>query len=115
MFAAINKLYPLSTASLHKLRNNHNGQPQRGAAVTPLLAQEGGEKLAVGLLPAYVCRRPAERELVKDVISETTKLEEAFEILISNLDPPIDPQQSMVDLCHKEWEVGVLVDDYYTF
>ena len=72
------------------------------AAVTSLLAQEGGEKLAVGLLPAYVCRRPAERELVKYIVSETTKLEEAFQILISNLDPPIDPQQSIVNLCRKE-------------
>ena len=60
----------------------------------------GGEKLAVGLLPAYVSY-------------ETTKLEKAFQILISNLDPPIDPQQSMVNLCRKEWEAGVLVDDYF--
>ena len=87
---------------------------QKRAAVTPLLAQEGGEKLAVGLLPAYVCRRPAERELVKDVISETTKLEEAFQILTSNLDPPIDPQQSMAYLFHKKWESRVLVDEYFT-
>ena len=82
-------------------------------AVTPLLAQEGGEKLAVGLLPAYVCRRPAGRELVRDIISETIKLEEAFQILISNLDPPNDPQQSMVNLYSKEWEAGVLVNDYF--
>ena len=69
------------------------------AAVTPLLVQEGGQKLAVGLLPMYVCRWPAERELIKDIISETTKLEESFQFLISNL----NPQQSMVNLSRREF------------
>ena len=28
----------------------------------------------------------------------------AFEVLIANLDPPVDPQQSMVTLSREEWE-----------
>ena len=63
------------------------------AAVTPLLAQEGGDKLAVGLLSAYVCRRPAEKELIKDIVNEGMNLEDAFEVLTSDIDPPIDSQQ----------------------
>ena len=34
------------------------------AAVVHLLTQEGGERLAISMLPAYVCRRVAEREIV---------------------------------------------------
>ena len=34
------------------------------AAVTPLLAKDGGETLAIGLLPGYVNRQPAEKVLV---------------------------------------------------
>ena len=48
------------------------------AAVTLLTAKENGEKLAIGLLPAYVNRRPAERELVKEVIEKCETLDDAF-------------------------------------
>ena len=41
------------------------------AAVTPLLAKDGGEKLAaIGLLPGYINRRPAEKELVVEAIKK---------------------------------------------
>ena len=83
------------------------------AAITPMLDREDGEKLAVGLLPAYVCRRPAEKELAKDIVSEVITLKAAFEILITNLDPPVDPQQSMDNLCRREWDSGVFIDDYF--
>ena len=83
------------------------------SAIAPLLTREDGQKLAVGLLPAYVCRRPAERETLRDVVSEADNLDTAFETLIKCLDPPIDPQQSLLTLCHKEWEAGVPIDDYF--
>ena len=35
------------------------------AAVAHLLTQEGGERLTISMLPAYVCRRVAEREIVR--------------------------------------------------
>ena len=43
------------------------------AAVAPLLAQEGRRRarLAISMLPGYICRRIAEREIVKEVINET--------------------------------------------
>ena len=36
------------------------------------LTQEGGEMLSIGLLSAFVCRRPAEKELMKDIVCEVT-------------------------------------------
>ena len=83
------------------------------AAVAPLLTREDGPKLAIGLIPAYICRRLAERETVKDVVSETEDLDTAFATLIKCLDPPIDPQQALLTLCHKEWKAGVPIDDYF--
>ena len=59
------------------------------AAVTPLLAKDGDEKLAKGLLPGYINRGPAEKELVVKAIKKTT-LAEAFELLCT-LDDPVDP------------------------
>ena len=82
------------------------------AAVVSLLTQDGGEKFAISILPAYVCRRPAEREVVLEVVKEATTLNEAFEIL-RVLDPPIDRTHAMVALCRQDWEPGVLVDDYF--
>ena len=38
------------------------------AFVTLLLAKDGSEKLAIGLLPGYINRRPAEKELVVEAI-----------------------------------------------
>ena len=83
------------------------------SAVASLLTQEGGQKLTIGLLPAYVCRRPAEKETVKDIVHESEDLDSAFQALIRCLDPPIDPQQALLMLCHKEWEAGVPVDNYF--
>ena len=41
-------------------------EPVFTASVTPLLIRDDGQKLAVDLLPAYVCRRTAEIELVRE-------------------------------------------------
>ena len=83
------------------------------AAVAPLLAQEGGERLAVSMLPAYVCRRMAEREIVKGVVGETNSLEEAFKTLIDNLDEPLDTTRAMQSMRSKDWEPGTFIDDYF--
>ena len=76
-------------------------EPLFRAAVTPLLLQENGESLAIGLLPAYVNRRPTETELMKEVVKLKT-LDEAFEILRS-LDDPIDKYAMMQSLCRADW------------
>ena len=65
------------------------------AGVAPLLAQEGGELLAISMLPAYVCRRVAERETVREVVGETGNLDQAFKTLRDNLDTPVDATKSM--------------------
>ena len=45
-------------------------KPLFKAAVTTLLAQNDGERLAIGLLPGHVNRRKAEKELVYSPISK---------------------------------------------
>ena len=82
------------------------------AGVATLLAQEGGEKLAISMLPEFVCRRPAEREVAREVFEEARTLDEAFEIL-RTLDPPIDRTHAMVSLCRLDWAPGVLIDDFF--
>ena len=65
------------------------------AAVASLLTQEGGQRLAISMLPAYVCRRVAEREIVREVVSETGDLDQTFKTLRDNLDTPVDVTKSM--------------------
>ena len=40
------------------------------AALASLLTQEGGEKFAISTLLAHVCRRPSEREVIREVVEE---------------------------------------------
>ena len=65
--------------------------------------------MLVGILPAYVCRRAAERQVVR--VQEAKTLDEAFDILLRTLDPPVDRTQAMVSLCRQDWAPGVLIDD----
>ena len=81
------------------------------AAVTPFLAKDGGEKLAIGKLPGYINRRLGEKELVVEAIKMTT-LAEAFELLCP-LDDPVDPYLAMQKLCRKDWTSGMHVDDFF--
>ena len=71
------------------------------AGVASLLVQERGEKFAISVLPAYICRRTAERQVVREVVQEAKTLDEAFEIL-RRLDPPMDRTQAMVSLCRQD-------------
>ena len=54
-------------------------QPLFTAAVTTLLAKPAGEKLALGPLPGYVKRRPAEVESIREVI-ELESLDDMFKL-----------------------------------
>ena len=72
-------------------------KPVFTAAVTSLLSRPDGQKLAIGLLPGHVNRRPAERELVKEAVQKAT-LEEAFEVL-SILDDPVDACAALQRIC----------------
>ena len=84
---------PNTPSSLKPNSRIDEWEPLFRAAVTPLLLQENGESLAIGLLPAYVNMRPAETELMKEVVKLKT-LDEAFELLRS-LDDPIDKYAMM--------------------
>ena len=86
-------------------------RPVFKAAVTSLLAQENGEKLAIGLLPGYVNRRIAEKELVQDAV-KLDSLDEAFDLLVT-LDDPIDQYEAMQKLCRRNCLHGVHVDDFF--
>ena len=82
-------------------------------AVAHLLTQEGGERLAISMLPAYVCRRVAEREIVREVVGETENLSQAFKILRDNLDTPVDVTKSMQSIRNLNWQPGTFIDDYF--
>ena len=86
-------------------------EPLFKAAVTPLLAQADGQTLAIGLLPAHVNRRTAEKELVQEAIQKNT-LDAAFDLL-KTLDDPIDPYEAMQKLCRRNWLHGVHIDDFF--
>ena len=91
-------------------------EPLFTAAVSPLLAKgPAGHKLAIGMLPAHVNRRRAERELIREIVTDkkTETLSEAFSVLKDALDPPIDKYKAMQDLCRMDWSPGVMIDDYY--
>ena len=65
------------------------------------------------MFPSFICRRPAERQLVREVVEEVRTIEDAFQILIENLDPPSDPQQEMLKLCRSDWQPGQPIDDFF--
>ena len=89
-------------------------KPLFKAGVSTLLARgQEGEALAVGLLPAYINRRTAERELVREILSDCSTLDSAFAVLISTLDPPVDKYQHLQEMCRLDWVPGVQVDDFF--
>ena len=61
-------------------------------AVTPLFALENGDKLAVELLPAYVCKNSRERTRERHRQRRYEPDGRFRSLLIANLDPPVDPQ-----------------------
>ena len=86
-------------------------EPLFTAAVSPLLAKgPAGHKLAIGMLPAHVNRRRAERELIREIVTDkkTETLSEAFSVLKDALDPPFDKYKAMQDLCRMDWSPGVM-------
>ena len=84
-------------------------------AATGLLISQGenGLKLAIGLLPAYVCRSLEEREVVREFVRTSARLDEAFKILKERLDNPIDEYASILRFCDLKWSPGVAIGDYY--
>ena len=83
------------------------------ASVQQMLNDEQGQRKAIQLLPACINRRPAERELVRDVLRGVESIEGALKILEDTLDPPIDQYQMMQQLCRSDWEPGTQVDDFF--
>jgi len=84
------------------------------AGVSTILARgKSGQALAVGMLPAYLNRRPVERELVRQVVQDCDSVEDAFKILITTLDPPLDKYQCIQDMCRLDWVPRVQVDDFF--
>ena len=86
-------------------------KPLFKAAVTPLLARENGEQLAIGLLPGHVNLRRAEKELVQEAVQQTT-LDAAF-TLLETLDDVIDPYEALQKLCRRNWLHGIHIDDFF--
>ena len=87
-------------------------EPAFRAAVAPCLLATDGEKVIVGLLPAYVNRRPAEVGLVRQLVNSRAGLDAGFTGL-KILDPPVDKYGAMQKLCRMNWEAGIQVDDFF--
>ena len=58
-------------------------------AATNALVANVNEKVAIQILPSFVCRNDYDQSTILQAIKETT-LEEAFTLLCTSLDPPID-------------------------
>lgn len=82
------------------------------AAVTGLLGTPGGQRRAIGLLPRYLNRSIAERELAKEIVTDCKKLEEALALIVS-LDPPLKKSDALQRLCRIDWKAGTTVDDFF--
>lgn len=103
-----------SIPPLHDGERIEEWEPFFTAAVSNLLAKgEAGHAMAKSMLPAYINRRTAERELVKEVIARETTLPAAFQVLKDTLDPPLDKYKTMRELCRLDWCPGVMVDDFF--
>jgi transposase InsO family protein len=81
-------------------------------AVSSYLTTTNGQRIAIGLLPSHLNRSLAEKELVRDVVKECTRLDDALEVLKS-LDPPRDKSAAIQKLCRVDWRPGSTVDDFY--
>ena len=68
---------------------------------------------AIQLLPAYVNRRTAERELIKDLIMSMDNLDNTLDTLEKTFDPPVDAFISMQQLGKLHWEPGQEIDDFF--
>ena len=83
------------------------------ASVQQIVDGENGQKRAFQLLPACVNRRPAERELVRDLVKKSETVERALQTLKDVLDPPVDQYQMMQELCRSDLEPGRQIDDLF--
>ena len=103
----------LSIPPLHKNDRLGNWRHFFKPAVTNLLAEENGNVKAIQLLPAYVNRRTAERELTKELIKSMNNLDDTLDALEKTLDPPIDAFISMQQLGKLHWESGQEIDNFF--
>ena len=104
---------PLSIPPLHENDRIGDWRHLFKAAVTNLLAEENGNVKAIQLLPAYVNRRTAERELIKDLMRSMDNLDNTLDALEKTLDPPVDAFTSMQQLGKLHWEPGQEIDDFF--
>ena len=63
-------------------------------AATSALVANSTKKVAIQMLPSFVCRNDYERSIALQVIRENT-LKEAFELLSDSLDQPIDEFEAL--------------------
>ena len=102
----------LAISTLHQDELIKDWQPLFLEAVIPLLERKEEGKI-IQMLPSFVCRSLAERHIVREVVEGVNSIEEAFHVLIENLDPPSDPRQEMVKLCRSDWQPGQPIDCFF--
>ena len=77
-----------------------------------MLGAEGGEKVSIRLLPAYVKRRKLEEKVVLEVL-ELDTIAAAFEYLKERLDPVKDTFVSAERFLEMNWPPGELAVDFF--
>ena len=82
------------------------------AAVSTLIGTDGGEKAAIGLLPAYVKRGKLEEKTVLRVLERDT-IAAAFEYLKERLDPEKDTFAAAERFRTMTWPPGEMARDFF--
>ena len=102
--------------TLKKDERIEDWKPLFQASTAGLRATEGGVLKALQMLPNYVNRTYAERRLVVEVIEENREaadLEEAFQTLIKQIDPPKDQHRALRELRKTDLQAGENVDHFF--
>ena len=81
-------------------------------AATSSLVANANEKVAIQILPSFVCRNYYEQSTVLQAIKEET-LQAAFTLLCASLDPPIDEFEAATLFRKMQWARGIRVEVFF--
>ena len=81
-------------------------------AATSSLVANANEKVAIQILPSFVCRNDYEQSTVLQAIKEET-LRAAFTLLCASLDPPIDEFEAATLFRKMQWARGIRVEVFF--
>ena len=104
---------PIGIPPLQEGQTISTWRPLFEAAVSTLIQNEGGQKAAIRLLPAYVNRGKMECKVVIGTLNLDT-LDAAFTYLTERLDPEVDEFAATERFRLMTWSPGEQVTDFFT-